>query len=249
MRDAHERPPSLFALGNLEAMTLTLTFRDTATSEDLRVYLERLQRFGEPEVRLVSRGSTLAVFGCTQAPSSLLDTAPVVLAVRGFELDPGTSRVPIDFTVGVRPLLDRLARADAQRGSSGSGHDPARAHPPTLPLPPETGTGAWAGVLPPRQGWSAAGVIDGVSLAQVAEDGMARIAEAAPRQAGDPAVRQLRREVWGAAIAPGVPAAAAFALETMGFLRGEQHVRVARSQTWTRLDTSRGQILVRSVLS
>jgi len=83
----------------------------------------------------------------------------------------------------------------------------------------------------------------------VAEDGMARIAEAAPRQAGDAAVRLLRREVWGAIIAPGIPAAAAFALETMGFLRGEQHVRVARSQTWTRLDTSRGQILVRSVLS
>ena len=44
----------------------------------------------------------------------------------------------------------------------------------------------------------------------------------------------------------GVPAAAAFAAEVMGFLLDEPRVPLARSMTWTRLDTSRGQVLVRA---
>ena len=38
----------------------------------------------------------------------------------------------------------------------------------------------------------------------------------------------------------------AFAAEVMGFLLDETRVPLARSMTWTRLDTSRGQVLVRA---
>jgi hypothetical protein len=61
-------------------------------------------------------------------------------------------------------------------------------------------------------------------------------------------VQRVRASVWGAEIAPGLPAAAAFAAEAMGLLSDEDPVRVSRSLTWTRLTTARGHVLVRSLL-
>ena len=78
----------------------------------LKAYLERLQRYGQAEVRVVVRGSTLAVFGCTQAPNTLLDPLPVVLVLRSFSLasEPANEAGSIDITVLGRGLLDRIAR-------------------------------------------------------------------------------------------------------------------------------------------
>lgn len=215
-------------------MTSQLHLLDHATRDDLRIYLERLQRSGQAEVRLVVRGSVLAVFGCTQAPNTLLDPLPVVLVLRSFSLapDPAAVQADIDITVLGRGLLDRIARM----GLLGL----------MLELPDTSVTAAWAGVLPPVSGWEPAGVIDGPSLTAVANQGIERVAEALPESPGDAVVRKVRESVWGAEIAPGVPAAAAFAAEVMGFLTEESSVRVARSMTWMRFDTSRGQVLVRS---
>ena len=105
---------------------------------------------------------------------------------------------------------------------------------------------AWAGVLPPVSGWQPAGVVDGPSRVAVANQGLERVADALPDSPGEAVVRKVRESVWGAEIAPGVPAAAAFAAEVMGFLLDEPRVPLARSMTWTRLDTSRGQVLVRA---
>ncbi len=216
-------------------MTSQLQLLDYATRDDLRVYLERLQRFGQAEVRLVVRGSVLAVFGCTQAPATLLDPLPAVLVLRSFALASGlvSELDGTDITVMGRGLLDRIARM----GVLGL----------VLELPDAHVAAAWAGVLPPRGGWEASGVIDGGSLATVAREGIDRVAAALPDSPGDAIVRKVRESVWGAEIAPGLPAAAAFAAEAMGFLADETRVPLARSRTWTRLDTSRGQVLVRSV--
>ena len=90
-------------------MTAQLKLLDHATRDDLRVYLERLQRAGQAEVRVITRGSVLAVFGCTQAPAGLIDTVPVVLVLRSFALaeEPAENA---DLTVYGRGLLDRIAR-------------------------------------------------------------------------------------------------------------------------------------------
>ena len=213
-------------------MTAQPTLIDHASRDDLRVFLERLQRVGQPEVRLLVRDGTMAVFGCTQAPRGLTDPLPVVLAVRGFALAAGSSGT--DVTVQNRALLARLARM----GRTGL----------ELELPDAQVTAAWAGVLPPFGGWQSSGVLDAASLAEVAEQGMARVAEALPDDPGEAVVRAVRARVWGAEVAPGVPAAAAFAAETMGFLRDERQVLLARTLTWTRLSTGRGQILVRALL-
>ncbi|QBE49942.1 hypothetical protein [Leucobacter triazinivorans] len=214
-------------------MTATVSLADHATRDDLRIFLERLQRAGQEDVRLVTRGAVLAVYGCTQAPRGITDTSPVVLVMRAFAL--GVAPVDaVDETVPSRSLLDRIARL----GIVGL----------ALDIPDTSGLAAWAGVLPPVSGWTAAGRIDARSLATVAAEGIERVSAALPENPGEAVVQRVRASVWGAEIAPGVPAAAAFAAETMGLLRDEDPVSVARSLTWTRLSTARGHVLVRSLL-
>ncbi len=203
---------------------------DHAARDDFRTYLERLVRVGEAEVRLVTRGSALAVYGCTQTPQGLLDRTPVVLVMRGFALAeaPGDS---IDATVQARALLDRLARM----GIVGL----------SLELPDAEVSAVWAGVLPPVGGWESGGAIDARSLERVANEGIERVARMMPEQPGEAVVRRVRADVWGTEIAPGIPAAAAFGAEAMGFLKSEDVARVSHTRTWLRLSTGHGHVLVR----
>jgi hypothetical protein len=136
--------------------------------------------------------------------------------------------------VQARALLDRIARL----GIVGL----------ALDVPDVTAMAAWAGVLPPVSGWTAAGAVDAASLASVAEQGIARVSAALPQDPGEAVVERVRASVWGSEISPGLPAAAAFAAEVMGFLRDEDRVLVSRSVTWTRLTMTRGHVLVRSLL-
>jgi len=211
-------------------VTETLKLLDHASRDDLRVFFERLLRAGEPEVRLVTHGATLGVFGCTQSPVGLLDKTDVVLVNRGFTLSEAPE-TDVDVTVAARAMLDRMARM----GVVGL----------KLELPANEVSSAWAGVLPPVGGWEPAGVVDATSLAEVAHQGIQRVADAMPREPGEPVARAVRSRVWGAEIAPGLPAAAAFAAESMGFLNGEDHALLAQSRTWLRLSTTRGQVIVR----
>lgn len=221
------------ALTTLNGMGATLQLADHATRDDLRIFLERVQKVGQDEVRLVTRGTVLAVYGCTQAPRGITDTVPVVLVMRGFALADAPES-DIDETVQARALLDRIARL----GIIGL----------ALEVPDVTAMAAWAGVLPPVAGWEPAGALDTASLSEVARDGIARVADALPDDPGEALVHKVRATVWGTEIAPGIPAAAAFAGETLGFLGMPEPVRVTRSLTWTRLSTPRGHVLVRSLL-
>lgn len=233
----------------MTATIQTLELADRSAVDDLRILLGRLARVGEPEARLQSRGSVLAVYGCTQAPLGLTDDTPVVLVMRAFALaaeprrisaphvsaphlsESGGSTPGVDEVVPVRALADRLARmGDAEL---------------SLALPDATTSAAWAGVLPPRSGWMPRGSIDAASLAGVAAEGMARVAAAVPVDAGEPVVQRVRRAVWGAEVAPGVPAAVAFAAEGLGFLSGVDRLAVSGTRTWTRFSGRNGHVLVR----
>lgn len=229
-------------------MTQTVHLADRATRDDLQNFLQRLARLGEPEVRMQVRGSALAVYGCTQMPAGITDDAPLVLAMRAFEVTAAVddtdaedaaaaglaASISVDTVVEVRALTDRLARLE--------GDDTE------LSLPDTTVSAAWAGVMPPLAGWEPVGAIDAGSLAVVAAEGMARVAAAVPTDAGDPVVKRVRREVWGSEVAPGIPAAAAFAAEGLGFLAGVDRLRVATSRAWTRLSGPNGHVLLRRSL-
>lgn len=218
----------------MTAMIQQLALADRSTREDLRSYLQRLVRVGDPEVRLQTRGAVLAVYGCTQSPQGLSDDTAVVLVMRAFALEHAPHE-PIDLVVDARSVTDRLARM----GEGDDGPDLA------LALPDVTTSAAWAGVLPPTGGWEARGEIDARSLATVAAEGMARVAAAVPADAGDPVVQKVRRAVWGSEIAPGVPAAVAFAAEGMGFLQGADRLSLAATRSWTRFSGPNGHVLVR----
>lgn len=213
----------------MTAETLSLALADTATRQDLQNFLGRLVRLGEAEVRLQTRGDVLAVYGCTQAPAGIMDDTPVVLVMRAFPLAEAPS-APVDTVVEVRSLTDRLAREESGL---------------TLALPDVTVAAAWSGVLPPLGGWEARGEIDAGSLAIVAAEGMARVAENVPADAGDPVVQKVRRAVWGSEIAPGIPAAAAFAAEGLGFLAGVDRLAISGSRAWTRLSGRNGHVILR----
>lgn len=214
----------------MTAMPHSIDLADRSTREDLRSFLTRLLRIGEGEVRMQSRGGVLGVYGCTQAPAGILDADPVVLVMRGFALaDP--EHPEVDDVFEARAILDRLARLD---------DDATR-----VPLPDMSVTAAWAGVLPPHAGWIDAGMVDAASLAVVAKQGMERVAESVPTDAGDPVVQRVRRTVWGAEIAPGLPAAAAFAAEGMGLLTGVSELRLSRAHQWTRLSGPNGYVILR----
>lgn len=211
-----------------------LALADRSTREDLRNYLQRLVRVGEAEVRLQTRGSALAVYGCTQTPQGLLDDTAVVLVMRAFALEYAPDEM-VDMVVEARSLTDRLARM----GEGDEGPELA------LMLPDAQTSAAWAGVLPPTSGWERRGTIDARSLAVVAQEGMSRVAQSVPTDAGDPVVQQVRRAVWGSEIAPGLPAAVAFAAEGLGFLHDADQLSVTVSRSWTRLSAPHGYVLLR----
>lgn len=182
-------------------------------------------------MRLVVEGDVLVVVGCTSTPTDLFDVTPLVLGARAFSLGPSSPR--LDETVMVRALLDRIARM-------------LQTDELTLDLPPDRATVAWAGIMPPRSGWNVSGEIDAASLAGVAREGVERVQRMLPEMPGEAVVNTVRRQVWTSEIAPGLPAATAFAIEALGFLHDTDRVRLARTSSWTRLSTRQGDVFLRS---
>ena len=119
--------------------------------------------------------------------------------------------------------------------------------PVTVTVPLEVTTVTWAGISPPKGGWAALGETDAALLQASADAGIEEVAAVIPTGTGGQIVQRVRSEVWGRPI-PGleiVPAGAAFAAVSLGFLPKEEPVRLFETGPWTRLSTSRGHILVR----
>lgn len=211
----------------------SIILEDHQAVQDLTQFVRRLVRAEGHEVRIVAQGRRLSVFGSTQHPKSLTDRLTLVMVHRGFVLQKPVEG-EIDKIVEARAVLDRLAL----QGDSGQ----------EVRIPPVDLTAVWAGVLPPRTGWQATGIIDPFSMQVVANDGVHRVAQMLPESPGQALVDRARQQVWSLEIAPGIPAAAAFALDAMGFLRDETEVRVRSTGTWISLSTRKGDIFVRKPL-
>jgi hypothetical protein len=205
-----------------------LSFADSQSLNDIRIFLQRVAAVGYGQALLVARDRVLAVFGCTSAPTSLLDPSPTVLGMRACEI---VEPAQLNMLVEIRALADRFARSD---GSS-------------LSVPPTEVTAVWAGVQPPTSGWRRSGRIDAGSLREVAEQGSARVSELLPDQPGAAVVEQVRARVWNAEIIPGIPAGAAFAMDALGFLGRSSQIQLSEAPGWARLVSEDGQVLVRKV--
>jgi hypothetical protein len=242
-------------------MAADLMLPDPAALTDLQTFVGRAKQI-EPSgaVRLAAHGLVLAAYAGALHGGG----APTVLAMRVLALAEPSD---VDVTVPVAAMTDRFALADRTLASS------QRLIPPSpirLALPSMTATGAtWAGMEPPRTGWSVEGVLRVSDLRRAARAGIEEVAAGTPQIAGAAAVAKLRALVWGRPL-PGhaeLPAGTAFAAEVFGFLGSSRSsggidsdevfdqeadqdaVSLHRAGRWWRLSTTRGHVLARPTVT
>ena len=218
-------------------MDRTLDLPDSAALADLQTYLGRADAVERASVRLVGGAGVLAVYTAVLYPSGLLDDTPTVLGLRTVGIDPAQS---LDAVVPIASFVERLKRAGESLAEPSDGV--------RVGIPAEVNTVTWAGVAPPRSGWVAVGQTRADVLIEVARAGIVEVAEALPHDAGEPLVRRVRADVWGRPVvgAEHVPAGAAFAAQSLGFLKDPlEQIPVYDSGPWTRLSTERGHVLVK----
>lgn len=209
-------------------MSQRLIFPDAPTAADVLTFSARAARLGDGAVRLQATGGTLLVSAAPLAPRTLLESTPTVLGMRAVRVDPEL-------------VCDLVVPAEGLTASD----DPA-----ALQLPDAAVTATWAGVSPPRAGWTDDGAIAAALLAERAQWGIAAVAEAVPKDAGDDAVHAVRAAIWGAADEPlaGLPLGVAFAALALGFIAGEEQAVVRRNGPWTRVSLARGHVLTRGTV-
>jgi hypothetical protein len=217
-------------------MSRTFSLVDSLALSDLQTFLGRAGRVEDGSVRLIADSGVLAAYVAIFYPVGIHDETPTVLGLRTFALaDQGS----FDAVVPVRSLLERLAHLRTEVV------DPDA--PVTVSLPIEVNTVVWAAISPPRGGWHGLDPVPADRLATVADDGIAEIRDAVPAGTGEQLVHRARAEVWSRPIDgyEHIPAGAAFATHTLGFLAPPEPVRVFETGPWTRLSARRGHVLVR----
>lgn len=214
-----------------------LIFVDPQVAADLRTFVSRARATDDGAVRLQASQGVLAAYVCLLKPRTLGEGTPTVLGLRTMPLAGGQTDIQtdIDVTVSLAAVADRLARMGPEDV--------------VLPLPAVTVSESWAGIAAPRTGWSLSATVTADELEAAARRGIREVAELVPSSAGPHLVDAARAAVWGRAmpeVAPDLPAGAAFAALTLGFLTPEQPAGIYRSGRWLRISTPRGHVLVRA---
>ncbi len=207
-------------------MSERLFFPDPHAAADALTFARRSRHLGDGAVRLRAAEGILVMTSAPLAPRGLLDATPTVLGMRMLPVDP---ELVCDVVVDAS-----LLSLDA---------DDAR----SLVLPDTGLAPAWAGISPPRGGWSGDGGIPASVLASRAQWGIAAVAESMPQNPGEDVVRSVRASVWGVpdAALDDLPLGTAFAAFGLGFIVGEEQAQVRSAGAWTRLSFARGHVLVR----
>lgn len=219
------------------------TLVDSLALGDLHVFLGRAVRVEDGSVRLIAGSGVLAVYVSVLHPVGLLDESPTVLGLRTFALtsiDPDRQE-DFDVVVPVRSLLMRV------EGLLQSAAAADLASPIVVTIPMEVNTVSWAAISPPRGGWKHLQSTEWDRLDAAARQGIDEVAAAIPSGTGEQIVHRVRTEIWGRPIdgLDFVPAGAAFAALSLGFLGEGDAVTIYESGPWTRLTTKRGHVLVK----
>jgi len=221
----------------------TFTLVDSLALGDLHVFLGRAVRVQDGSVRLIAGSGVLAVYVSVLHPAGLLDESPTVLGLRTFALTSTGPDGPGDFDVVV-PVRSLLMRVEGLLQSAAAADV---AEPIVVPIPMEVNTVSWAAISPPRGGWKPLQSAQWDMLDVAARTGIDEIAAAIPAGTGEQIVHRVRTEIWGRPIdgLDFVPAGAAFAALSLGFLGEGDAVTIYESGPWTRLTTKRGHVLVK----
>lgn len=217
-------------------MSQTFSLVDSLALDDLHVFLSRAARIEEGSVRLIAGSGVLAAYVAVIYPAGLMDESPTVLGLRTFAL---TDQASFDVVVPVRSLIERVVRLqNAERDQS---------EPVTVGLPIQVNTATWAAISPPRGGWHPLSPTDPRVLETVAKSGIDEVAEAIPGAIGEQIMHRVRSEVWGRPIEgwEHVPAGAAFAALSLGFLATDAPISIYETGPWTRLTSPGGHVLVK----
>lgn len=217
-------------------MSQTFSLVDPLAVADLQAYVSRAGRVEDGSVRLIAGSGVLAVYSAILYPRGLLDQTPTVLGLRTFATD---KDAVFDAVVPTRSLLDRLARLEGTLGDADG--------PIGIRMPLEVSTVTWAGISPPRGGWRHVGDTSFETLDAAARAGIETIATEIPTGTGEQLVQRVRSEVWGRPLddLEYVPAGAAFAAFSLGFLHPDEAVTIYETGPWTRLTSRGGHVLVR----
>lgn len=209
---------------------------DSLSLDDLHTFLGRAVAVDDGAVRLIGGGPVLAAYVGILSPAGILDTSPTVLGLRTYALDDSES---FDAVVPLRAVIERTTKLRNEV------LDPTA--PVTVPIPPAVTAASWAAISPPRGGWAVRPSVEAGVLDRVAKAGIDEVAAVIPSGTGEQIVQRVRSGVWSREVdgAPDVPAGAAFAALTLGFLAPDEAVRVFAVGSWTRLSTSRGHVLVK----
>lgn len=207
-------------------MSERLLFTDPHAAADALTFASRANHLGDGGVRLRAGDGILVMTSAPLAPRGLLDATPTVLGMRMLPVDPEL-------------VCDLVVEASALQADSVDDR--------ALILPDTALSPAWAGISPPRGGWTATGEIAASVLASRAQWGIAAVAESMPTDPGEDVVRSVRAGVWGApdAALDDLPLGTAFAAFALGFIGGEEQAQVRTTGSWTRLSLARGHVLVR----
>ncbi|MGV8897043.1 MAG: hypothetical protein ACOH1U_11320 [Rhodoglobus sp.] len=218
-------------------MSRSFTLTDSLALGDLHVFLGRAMRVDDGSVRLIAGSGVLAVYVSVLHPAGLLDESPTVLGLRTFAVAADDT---FDAVVPVRSLLMRV---EGQIETANASPDDRI----TITLPMEVNTVTWAAISPPRGGWQSIQSTDAAVLESAARAGIDEIAEAIPTGTGEQIVQRVRTEIWGRSIdnLDFVPAGAAFAAFSLGFLTDGDSVSIYETGPWTRLTTRGGHVLVK----
>ena len=185
------------------------TLADRDSMLDLQAYLTRAKRLDPSgHTRLRAFGNVLACYVAPIFAGSLMEKGPTVLGLRTSELAEETE---VDVIVPITAVLDRLA-ALAANDENWKGKYQV--------VLPDASRAPWAGVSPPRSGWEQIGEVSEELLTEIAQTGIAEVADSLPESVGGPIAARIRGEIWGRSMQfdSNVPTGAAFVAAGLGFL-------------------------------
>lgn len=222
-------------------MDYALPFASQNAVKDLQSFVTRAKSLDTTGVRFQVTGDVLAVTVSVMHPGGLGDKVPMVMGMRTFALDfAGRERFEVDSAFEIDAITDRT-----QRMISTGAMD--------FILPPRSISVMWSAMNAPRSGWVAQAVVDDYDIRKIARDGISRVGDSLPENAGAPVLAKVRADVWAELIGDPTqvefPAGATLGAHSLGFLAPRGETTVSTSGNWIRLSSAGGHILVRPAVA
>ncbi len=193
-------------------------------AQGLAAYLQRVLGLDtRAAVRLQARGTVLGVW--SGPPFDVLALRPVALA----------EPAELDVTVSGQRLLDAMGPALGEE----------------FAVPASVTGPGWAGLLPPRSGWTRIGQVTVESLHASVASGVTSFrakAESVPEaERSQERLDQWAREVWRTPVVGGIPLRAAHAADRLGLLGPDGDAVALQAGAWRRLALPGGSVALRDL--